>query len=46
VNPRFPADLKGYMQKQAEILLKAKQIKAIPDWDKALRPDYLRKAGA
>ena len=45
VNPRFPADLKTYMQKQAEILLNAKQIKAIPDWDKALRPDFLRKAG-
>lgn len=46
VSPRFPADLKTYMQKQAEILLKAKQIKAIPDWDKALRPDFMRKAGA
>lgn len=46
VNPGFSADLKDYMQKQAEILLKAKQIKAIPDWNKALRPEFMAKARA
>ena len=36
--PGFPADLEPYMQQQAEILLKEKKIKAIPDWNKALAP--------
>jgi sulfonate transport system substrate-binding protein len=44
VNPDFPADLKPYMQEQAEVLLKANKIKAIPDWGKALRPEFMRKA--
>jgi len=44
VNPDFPADLRPYMQEQAEILLKANKIKAIPDWGKALRPEFMRKA--
>ncbi len=44
VNPQFPADLSTYMQTQAEILLKAKKIKAIPDWKTALRPDFMAKA--
>lgn len=43
VDPDFP-DLKGYMQEQAEVLLKAEKIKAIPDWNKALRPDFMKKA--
>src|SRR5579862_4491290 len=43
VNPGFP-DLKAYMQKQAEILVSAKTISAIPDWSKALRPDFMEKA--
>lgn len=42
----WPADLKPYMQYQAEVLLKEKKIKAIPDWDKVLRTDFLKKAGA
>ncbi len=46
VNPGFPADLKPYMQEQAEILLKEKKISAIPDWSKALRPDFMEKARA
>ncbi len=46
VNPGFPADLKGYMQAQAEILLKEKKIPAIPDWNKALRPDFMERARA
>ncbi|HEX5212397.1 MAG TPA: ABC transporter substrate-binding protein [Pseudolabrys sp.] len=46
VNPGWPADIKPYMQKQAEILLEAKKIKAIPDWNKALREEFLKQAGA
>lgn len=46
VNPGFPADLKPYMQEQAEILLKEKKISAIPDWGKVLRPDFIEKARA
>ena len=44
VDPGFPADLQPYMQAQAEILLKEKKISAIPDWSKALRPDFMAKA--
>jgi ABC-type nitrate/sulfonate/bicarbonate transport system substrate-binding protein len=44
VNPGFPGDLKPYMQQQAEILLQDKKIDAIPDWSKALRPDFMEKA--
>jgi ABC-type nitrate/sulfonate/bicarbonate transport system substrate-binding protein len=46
VDPGFPADLKPYLQAQAEILLKARQIPAIPDWSKALRPEFMDKARA
>ncbi|MDQ2954113.1 MAG: ABC transporter substrate-binding protein, partial [Pseudomonadota bacterium] len=46
VNPGFPSDLKPYMQAQAEILLKERKISAIPDWSKALRPDFMDKARA
>ncbi len=46
VQPGWPADLKPYMQYQAEVLLKEKKIKAIPDWDKVLRTDFLKMAGA
>jgi len=46
VDPGFPPDLKPYMQEQAEILLKEKKIAAIPDWGKALRPDFMEKARA
>ncbi len=46
VNPHWPADLKPYMQHHAEILLKENKIKAIPNWDKAFRTDFLKKAGA
>jgi len=44
VNPGFPGDLKPYMQQQAEILLQDKKIDAIPDWNKALRPDLMERA--
>ena len=46
VDPGFPNDLKPYMQEQAEILLREKKIAAIPDWSKALRPDFMEKARA
>ena len=46
VNPGFPENLKPYMQEQAEILLKDKKIDAVPDWSKALRPDFMEKAKA
>lgn len=46
VDPGFPSDLKPYMQEQAEVLLKEKKIAAIPDWSKALRPDFMEKARA
>jgi NitT/TauT family transport system substrate-binding protein len=46
VNPGFPENLKAYMQEQAEILLHARKISAIPDWSKALRPDFMAKARA
>ena len=44
VAPQFPADVKGYMQAQAEVLLREKKIKEIPDWAKALRPEFMQKA--
>ena len=47
VNPGWPSDdLVPYMQKQAEILLAEKKIKAIPDWSKVLRTDFFKQAGA
>ena len=46
VNPGFPADLQGYLQKEAEILLREKKISAMPDWKKALRPELWAKAGS
>ncbi|MGB7037402.1 MAG: ABC transporter substrate-binding protein, partial [Xanthobacteraceae bacterium] len=45
VNPSFP-DLKSYMQQQAEILTKSKILNTVPDWSKALRPDFMEKAKA
>jgi ABC-type nitrate/sulfonate/bicarbonate transport system substrate-binding protein len=46
VQPGWPADIQPYMQQQAEILLKEKKIKAIPDWSKALRTEFLKQASA
>jgi len=46
VNPVFPSNLRAYMQEQAEVLLHAKKIKQIPDWSKALRPEFMQKAKA
>jgi ABC-type nitrate/sulfonate/bicarbonate transport system substrate-binding protein len=44
VSPGFPGDLTPYMQGQAEILLQDKKIPAIPDWNTALRPDFMERA--
>ena len=46
VDPGFPSDLEGYLANHAEILLKEKKIKRIPDWKKALRPEFMQKARA
>ena len=46
VQPGWPSDIKSYMTAQAQILIDTKKIKAMPDWDKALRTEFLKKAGA
>jgi ABC-type nitrate/sulfonate/bicarbonate transport system substrate-binding protein len=46
VDPGFPSDLGPYMDHHAKVLLDEKKIKAIPDWKKALRPDFMEKARA
>jgi NitT/TauT family transport system substrate-binding protein len=44
VGPDWPADLDPYMQHHADVLMKAHKIKAAPDWNKAFRKDFLKKA--
>jgi ABC-type nitrate/sulfonate/bicarbonate transport system substrate-binding protein len=44
VNPGFPQAVNGYMREQAEVLLREKKIKEMPDWSKALRPEFMQKA--
>ena len=44
VAPSFPSDLQPYMERQADILLKEKKIAAMPDWSKALRPEFMARA--
>ncbi len=46
VDPGFPGDLRPYMQQIAEGLLKEKKVSAIPDWNKALRPEFMQRARA
>src|SRR5262245_52588202 len=46
VEPGFPLDLQPYLQRHAEVLLKEKKISALPDWSKALRPEFMDKARA
>jgi NitT/TauT family transport system substrate-binding protein len=46
VEPGFPSDLQPYLQRHAEVLLKEKKISALPDWSKALRPEFMDKARA
>jgi NitT/TauT family transport system substrate-binding protein len=42
----WPDDLEAYMTRQADELMKANKIKAMPDWGKAFRKDFLKKAMA
>ncbi len=44
VDVGFPTDVRPYLQQIAEGLLKEKKIGAIPDWNKALRPQFMEKA--
>src|SRR5690349_8028404 len=46
VQPGWPTDLIPYMNHHCEILVKANKLKAIPDWSKAFRTDFLKKAMA
>jgi ABC-type nitrate/sulfonate/bicarbonate transport system substrate-binding protein len=46
VDPGFPKDMNAYMSHHAEVLLKEKKIKAVPDWKTALRTDFMDKARA
>jgi ABC-type nitrate/sulfonate/bicarbonate transport system substrate-binding protein len=46
VAPGFPPDMAPYLTQQAEILLREKKISAVPDWSKALRPEFMAKAQA
>ena len=46
VNPGFPSDLAPALGRDAEVLLREKKIGAIPDWKKALRPEFWTKASA
>jgi NitT/TauT family transport system substrate-binding protein len=46
VSPGFPAELSTYLQSEATILLQEKKINAMPDWKKALRPEFWAKAGS
>jgi sulfonate transport system substrate-binding protein len=44
VDVGFPADVRPYLQRIAEGLLKEKKISAVPDWNKALRTEFMAKA--
>ncbi len=44
VDVGFPTDVRTYLQQIAEGLFKEKKIGAIPDWNKALRPQFMEKA--
>jgi NitT/TauT family transport system substrate-binding protein len=46
VSPGFPTDLQKYLEGEAQVLLREKKIDAIPDWKKALRPDFWAKASS
>lgn len=40
----WPDDLDAYMKHHAEVLIAAKKIKAVPDWSKLFRKDFVKKA--
>jgi NitT/TauT family transport system substrate-binding protein len=44
VDVGFPTDVRTYLQQISEGLFKEKKIGAIPDWNKALRPQFMEKA--
>jgi NitT/TauT family transport system substrate-binding protein len=44
VDVGFPSDVRPYLQQIAEGLLKEKKISAVPDWNKALRTEFMAKA--
>lgn len=44
VKPDFAPELKAYLVEQAQILVKEKQISAVPDWDKLLDSSVLAQA--
>jgi len=44
VDVGFPTNVRTYLQQIAEGLLKEKKISAVPDWNKALRPQFMEKA--
>jgi NitT/TauT family transport system substrate-binding protein len=46
VAPGFPSDLAPGLQRDAEVLLRQKKISAIPNWQKALRPEFWAKASS
>jgi ABC-type nitrate/sulfonate/bicarbonate transport system substrate-binding protein len=46
VDPGFPSDLVPGLERDAQVLLREKKISAIPDWKKALRPDFWTKASS
>jgi ABC-type nitrate/sulfonate/bicarbonate transport system substrate-binding protein len=46
VDPGWPADLVPYMTRHSEILVAAKKLSKVPDWSKAFRTEFLKKAGA
>ncbi len=46
VQPGWPSDIVPYMTQQAEVLLKENKIKAMPDWNKVMRTEFLKKAMA
>jgi len=46
VDPGWPTDLVPYMTHHSEILVKENKIKAVPDWNRAFRTEFLKKAMA
>src|SRR5947207_10317943 len=46
INSGVPSDLAPALGRDAEVLLREKKIGAIPDWKKALRPEFWAKASA
>jgi NitT/TauT family transport system substrate-binding protein len=46
VAPGWPEGLEDYMTMHAKVLIDAKRITAVPDWSKALRPEFMKKAMA